>query len=474
VETAALRGKRFSVLGAARSGQAVAGLLQKEGVSVFVSDKAPADKMQQAAAELERMGIPYELGANSRRVLDADGLVISPGVPSTIPIVREAVARGMRVVSELEVGSWFCAAPIIAVTGTNGKTTTTTLIGEIFGRAERPAIIAGNIGRAFSLETGNAGPDSVAILEVSSFQLDHIESFRPRVAIILNITPDHLDRYEHSFEKYIASKCRIFENQREGDVLIYNWDDDVTRREVERLARPEITRLPFSIERPLESGAWIERAESTSDPGPGQSQQAEDLVAVVYGRRSRIISAGQIAIRGNHNRYNAMAASLAALAMGIPASTIASTLTTFEGVEHRLEFVRELDGVKYVNDSKATNVDSVWYALQSFDAPIVVLLGGRDKGNDYSRLRDLMKKHVRAVVAIGESADTVVQAFASEFTVRKAASMEEAVAVSGELARPGDVVLLSPACASFDWFENYEQRGRVFKDIVRNLDGKFS
>lgn len=374
-------------------------------------------------------------------------------------MVREAFAKGLRIVSELEVGSWFCEAPIVAVTGTNGKTTTTTLLGEIFTDAGRPAIVAGNIGTAFSLEVSNTGPDSVAILEVSSFQLDHIETFRPRVSIILNITPDHLDRYEHSFEKYIASKCRIFENQRQGDVLIYNWDDDVTRREVERLADPGITRLPFSLIRPLEAGAWVD---------------AGDMVTMVYGTRSRVINVMKIGIKGSHNRYNSMAATLAAQAMGIPAATVASTLMSFQGVEHRLEFVRELDGVKYVNDSKGTNVDSVWYALQSFDAPIVIMLGGRDKGNDYARLRDLMKKHVRAVVAIGESADKVVQAFGSEFTVRKAGSMEEAVEAGRDLAQPGDVVLLSPACASFDWFENYEHRGRVFKDLVKHLKGRSS
>jgi UDP-N-acetylmuramoylalanine--D-glutamate ligase len=459
VDTAELKNTRFSILGAARSGLAVAKLLKDRGASVFVSDKAPADKLKQAADELEQMHIPFELGSNTGRVLEASVLVLSPGVPSSVPIVREAVARGVRVVSELEVASWFCQAPIVAVTGTNGKTTTTTLLGEIFADAGRSAIVAGNIGTAFSLEVGKTGSDGVAILEVSSFQLDHIESFRPRVAIILNITPDHLDRYEHSFEKYIASKCRVFENQREGDVLIYNSDDDVTRREVERLANPGITRLPFSIVRPLEAGAWVD---------------AGEMVTTVYGTKSRVVSVMKIGIKGSHNLYNSMAATLAAQAMGIPSSTIGSSLMSFQGVEHRLEFVRELDGVRYVNDSKGTNVDSVWYALQSFDAPIVIMLGGRDKGNDYSRLRDPMKKHVRAVVAIGESADKVVQAFGSEFTVRKATSMEEAVEAGQELAQPGDVVLLSPACASFDWFENYEHRGRVFKELVRKLNGRKS
>jgi UDP-N-acetylmuramoylalanine--D-glutamate ligase len=459
VQTAELRNTRFSVLGAARSGLAVAGLLKERGAAIFVSDKAPADKMQQAAAELERMGVPFEFGANTGRVLEADVLVISPGVPSSAPIVRQAQEKGLRVVSELEVGSWFCAAPIVAVTGTNGKTTTTTLIGRIFADASRPAIVAGNIGTAFTQEVEKAGEDSTAILEVSSFQLDHIASFRPRVSIILNITPDHLDRYEHSFEKYIAAKCRVFENQRGGDVLIYNLDDEVTRREVERLAHPAITRLPFSIVRPLEAGAWVD---------------AGEMRTLVHGARSQVLPVKEIGIRGNHNLYNSMAATLAAQVMGIPAQTIASTLRSFEGVEHRLEFVRELDGVRYVNDSKGTNVDSVWYALQSFESPIVIMLGGRDKGNDYSRLRDLMKKRVRAVVAIGESADKVVQAFGSEFTVRTATNMEEAVEAGRELARPGDVVLLSPACASFDWFQNYEHRGKVFKDLVRSLKGRTS
>jgi UDP-N-acetylmuramoylalanine--D-glutamate ligase len=292
---------------------------------------------------------------------------------------------------------------------------------------------------------------------VSSFQQDHVASFRPRVSIILNITPDHLDRYDHSFEKYIASKCRVFEHQRAGDTLIYNADDEVTRRAVERLAHPDITRLPFSIIRALDAGAWVEDGE---------------LVTMVRGTRARIMPVGQVGIKGSHNRYNAMAAALAARAMDIPGSAIAATLAAFQGVEHRLEFVRELNGIRYVNDSKATNVDSVWYALQSFDAPIVIMLGGRDKGNDYSRLLEPMRAHVRAVVAIGESADKVVEAFGQDFTVRKAGTMEEAVRAGTELARPGDVVLLSPACASFDWFDNYEHRGRVFKELVQRLNGR--
>ena len=302
-----VQGKRYSVLGAARSGRAVAALLKRHGAEVFVSDQAPAERMAEARRELDALGIASEFGANSDHVLQADALVLSPGVPSHAPPVRAALERGLMVVSEVEVASWFCRAPIVAITGTNGKTTTTTLTGRIFEDAGEPTVVAGNIGSAFSLTADAVPPEGKVVLEISSFQLDFCVAFRPHVAVLLNITPDHLDRYEHSFEKYIASKCKVFENQREGDVLIYNWDDDVTRREVERLADPAVTRLPFSIIRPLEGGTWVE---------------AGEMVTMVYGTRSRVVPVLKIGIRGSHNLYNSMAATLAAQAMGIPAATI--------------------------------------------------------------------------------------------------------------------------------------------------------
>ena len=449
-----IRGKRVSVIGGARSGIAVARLLKSHGAEVFLSEKAPGESMQEVRAELDRLLIGYEFGGNTRKALSADILVLSPGVPSDIPVVKEAVARSKPVVSEIEVGSWFCPAPIVAVTGTNGKTTTTTLIGRMFEDAKRPSVTGGNIGVAFSQLVDRLNEQSTAILEISSFQLDHITTFRPRVSVLLNITSDHLDRYGHSFESYVASKCRVFLNQREGDCVVYNYDDPTTRDNVERRVDPTVKQLPFSTETTVSEGAYLD---------------GDRLRVTIGSEFSDVIEVGEISIRGKHNLYNAMAATLAAKAMKISTASLRSTLRNFKGVEHRLEFVREFGGVTYVNDSKATNVDAVWYALQSFDQNIVLLLGGRDKGNDYSRLVPLVRKRVKSIVAVGESASTVVNAFSHVTTTKKATTMEEAVRIAASLAGPGEVVLLSPACASFDWFNNYEHRGRVFKEIVHSL-----
>lgn len=447
-------GKNISIIGAARSGVAVARLLKEHGANVFVSDAGTAERLTGQTKTLESLGVEFETGGHSVRVLDADLIVMSPGVPSTIPIIKEASKRNLRIVSELEVASWFCPCPIVAVTGTNGKTTTTTLIGRMLYDAKKPHVVAGNIGTAFSSAIDELTPDSIAVVEVSSFQLEHIERFQPKVSIILNITPDHLDRYEQSVERYIAAKCRIFERQTPQDVLIYNSDDPETCEHVRRLAEFHVHALPFSLSQKFKEGAFVDE---------------ETLVTIIGGKRSEIISTKNISIRGVHNLYNSMAAVLAAQCMGVGVPSIRATLKNFKGVEHRLEFVRELNGVRYVNDSKATNVDSVWYALQAFNEPLVLLLGGRDKGNDYSRLTDLVKKHVKAIVAIGESAETVHSFFQNIRPVVKAGTLEEAVAQARRFASNGDVVLLSPACASFDWFQNYEHRGQVFKQIVNSL-----
>ncbi len=449
-----VKGKRFSVIGGARSGIAVAKLLKRNGADVFLSDSATPEKMLSAAGILKEAGIEAEFGANSRRILDADILVLSPGVPAEIPVVREALKGGKVVVSEVEVASWFCPAPMIAVTGTNGKTTTTTLIGQMFADARRPSVVGGNIGVAFSQVVDGMTSGTTAILEISSFQLDFIQTFRPRVSVVLNITPDHLDRYDHSFEKYTKSKARIVENQNGGDTIVYNDDDTVTRTVVQGRASPSVRMQPFSATRVLDSGAFIRDG---------------DVTIVHEGRETKVLPVSSVKIRGIHNLQNAMAALLASAEMGVPIESIGTTLKSFPGVEHRLEPVREFQGISFVNDSKATNVDSVWYALQSFTSPIVLLLGGRDKGNDYKRLLPLVKQHVRSIVALGESAGTVVSAFTGTVPVRTAASMKDAVRIAAEEARRGDVVLLSPACASFDWFENYEHRGRIFKQEVGAL-----
>jgi UDP-N-acetylmuramoylalanine--D-glutamate ligase len=447
--------KKFSVIGGARSGLAVAKLLRARGASVFLSEKALAEKMPQAIDELEKLGMPYEFGDNTQRILDADVIVLSPGVPSDIPVLKAAKARAAKIVNEIEVASWFCLAPIIAITGTNGKTTTTALVGRIFEDARRHAIPAGNIGTAFSQIVDQLTQQSVAIVEVSSFQLDHIESFRPTVTVLLNITPDHLDRYQQSFEQYVASKCRVFENQRAGDSVIYNLDDEVAKSNVEKLVDPRVKKLPFSTKESVKEGAFVE---------------GDRLRTIVHSVESDVIAAGDLSVRGKHNLHNAMAASLVAKVMDISTASLRSTLKNFRGVEHRLEFVRQVNGVTFINDSKATNVESVWYALQSFDQPIIAILGGRDKGNDYSRLLDVVREHVKNIVAVGESAEKIVGVFTPIVTVTKVTTMKEAVHTAASLASSGDVVLLSPACASFDWFENYEHRGHMFKQIVMDFE----
>jgi UDP-N-acetylmuramoylalanine--D-glutamate ligase len=446
-----LKNTRVTVLGAARSGVAVARLLQNAGAHVLVSDQRPADQLGEAAAQLSGLGIALESGGHTDRVFDARLLVISPGVPTEAPAVQEALRRGLRVVSELETASWFCRSPIVAVTGSNGKTTTTTLVGRVLGDARRKHVVAGNIGTAFSSVVRDMDEQQVAVLEVSSFQLDHSETFHPAISVILNITEDHMDRYQHSMERYAASKAKIFMNQTDNDTLVYCVDDPWT---VKVAAQARCTTVPFSAHHRQEQGVWIENGMIT---------------ARFRGHRTEVLRTGDLSLPGLHNAYNAMAATAVGMLLGVGTATLRATLRNFKGVEHRLELVKEVNGVQYYNDSKATNVDSVRYALQAFTAPIVLLLGGRDKGNDYSVLRELVQKRVKAIVAIGESAHKVEESFRTVVPVSRATSMDEAVTMAFRLASRGEIVLLSPACASFDWFTNYEHRGRVFKELVRNL-----
>ncbi|MEX0602938.1 MAG: UDP-N-acetylmuramoyl-L-alanine--D-glutamate ligase, partial [Bacteroidota bacterium] len=399
-----LRTTRVSVIGAARSGVAVATLLRHSGAQVFVSDQRPAEALDEHANALPSLGIGVETGGHTDRVYECSLMVISPGVPGDAPVVREALRRGIRVVSELEAASWFCRAPIAAITGSNGKTTTTTVAGRILADAKAKHVVAGNIGTAFSSVVLGLAETDLAVLEVSSFQLDHCETFRPALAAILNITEDHMDRYDHSMQRYADSKARIFMNQTPDDILIYNADDPWT---VKAVSPARSRKIPFSMTRKGAEGAFVEKG---------------TLVTTVEGKRTAIIPVERISLRGRHNLLNAMAATLIGQVRGVSPASIRATLKNFRGVEHRLEFVGEVDGVSYVNDSKATNVDSVWYALQAFEEPIVLLLGGRDKGNDYTRLTDLVRSRVRAIVAIGESAGTVEQSFGTIKPVTRAGS----------------------------------------------------
>lgn len=446
-----LENSRVTVLGAARSGIGVAKLLRSKGARVLVSDQRPGDQLREAQTELAAAGAILETSGHSDRVFDASLIVLSPGVPSDAPVVLEAVRRTIPIVSELEVASWFCKAPVVAVTGSNGKTTTTTLIGRILGDAKKKHVVAGNIGTAFSSVVLGLAEEEIAVLEVSSFQLDHCESFKPEISVLLNITEDHMDRYQHSMERYAASKARIFKNQKAGDTLIYCADDPWTAKIV---SEADCRKLPFGYAGHPTEGSWIQNG---------------IMVLQVNNQRHEILPLDQMTIRGAHNAYNAMAAVLTGFLFGVSPASMRATLRNFKGVEHRLELVRDLDGVLYYNDSKATNVDSVRYALQAFTNPVILLLGGRDKGNDYSAIKSLVQERVKAIVALGESAQKVEAAFRDVVAVSRAHSMEEAVASAFRLAKPGDLVLLSPACASFDWFTNYEHRGRVFKELVNRL-----
>lgn len=448
-----IKGKRVTVIGGARSGLAVAKLLKKLGADVFISDVKKPEQIKYVKFtlnDLDEMGIKYEFGGHSDKVFDCDFMVISPGVPSNSEVVQKALERGIKVLSEIEVASWFCKAPIVAITGTNGKTTTTSLIGHIFKTAGIKTIVAGNIGNPFSDYVLDADEKSVVVLEVSSFQIDHIESFRPKVSVLLNITPDHLDRYS-SFADYIASKFRIFKNQKSDDFAVYNYDDGIVQPYVERL---DVIKLPFSVIDELSYGAFVRDGK---------------IILRFKNKEEEILKMGELKIRGIHNVYNSLAAALAARAMEIKDEIIRESLQSFEGVPHRLEFVREINGVKFINDSKATNVNSLWYALESFDEPIILIAGGKDKGNDYSKVYDLVKKKVKLIIAIGESKEKVYNEFKNLTNVVKVDSMEEAVKKAYSEAKPGDVVLLSPACASFDMFEDFEHRGEVFKKIVNEL-----
>ncbi len=452
-----LQSKRITVVGAARSGIAAARLLASAGAGVRLTDSGP--ERADVREEMEAVGVKVEFGGHGEVSLACDLMVVSPGVPSTAAFVRAVMERGTPVVSEIEAASWFCDAPIVAITGTNGKTTTTSLLGHVFAKDGRPTLVAGNIGTAFSDGAQDIAADGVAVLEVSSFQLDHIDGFRPRVGVLLNITPDHLDRYDGSVDNYADAKYRLFENMADGDALVYNIDDERIAARLSDDSYP-FQPLPISIDRPLTVGGWID--------GGDLCLRLSDAPNV---KTERLMPVAALALRGRHNLYNSLAAAVAARVMDVRSEIVRESLATFSGVPHRLELVGEHQGVRFVNDSKATNVNAVWYALESFDREKVILIaGGRDKGNDYSALRDLVASRTRGVVAIGESAKKVMRDLGSVSARSvEADDMADAVRCAAALAEPGDVVLLSPACASFDQYDNYEHRGDAFRDAVNAL-----
>ncbi len=456
ITPAQVKGKKATVVGGARSGLAASRLLARAGAKVFLTEHdAPALGLERVLTEV---GAAYEFGGHTPRALDADFFVTSPGVPPWVPVLQQARRGGVPIYSEIEAASWFCRAPVVAVTGTNGKTTTTSLLGHLFGTAEPHPIVAGNIGYPFSNYVLDTTLEDVVVLEVSSFQLDHIAAFRPSVSVLLNVTPDHLDRYEQDFSKYAESKFRIFENQQAGDVIVYNHDDDLVRERVLRRAAPRGLRtLGISQQTSVSAGTFVRDG---------------TLILRLNGEEESLMQTKQLSstLSGRHNLYNSLAAAAAARVMDVRPDVIREGLATFEGVPHRLEQVRALDGVRYVNDSKATNVDAVWYALESFQEPVVLIAGGRDKGNDYDALKPLVREKARAVIALGESAEKVLSELgAGAPAAEQAASMEDALRRARRLAVPGDVVLLSPACASYDMFDDYEDRGDTFRRLVMSL-----
>lgn len=453
MKPATLNTKRITVVGAARSGLAAARLLAGAGADVFVTERGRPEEA--VAGVLREAGVGFEFDGHTDRALEADFLVISPGVPTASPLVQRALALGLPVYSEIEAASWFCKGAILAITGSNGKTTTTSLLGHVFKTASRPAVVAGNIGYSFSDAVRTLPAEAVAILEVSSFQLDHIDSFRPRVSVLLNVTPDHLDRYD-DFDHYARSKYRILENQTAQDAVVYNHDDGPVRDYVLQQAQTQgFQALGFSQTVSLDQGGFV---------------RDNALVLRLNQHEEVLMQSEQLALRGRHNLYNSLAAAVAARVMEVRSEAIRESLATFEGVPHRLELVRTMHGVRYINDSKATNVNAVWYALESFEQPIVLIAGGRDKGNDYTMLQPLVRQKCRGVVAIGESGEKVLRELGPwAAQTARAFTMQEALHEAREMARTGDVVLLSPACASFDMFDNYEHRGDVFRDLVQTF-----
>lgn len=447
--------KHIVVAGAARSGVAVACLLQRKGADIFASDHSViADSNKK---RLTNNGIPFEENGHTHAAKQGEFLVVSPGVPTQSPIVQHYLNSGKKVYSEIEVASWFNHSSILAVTGSNGKTTVTNWLDHTWKIAKRDHLLGGNIGVAFSDTVEESSPGKQAILEVSSFQLDHIDTFRPQIGLILNITPDHLDRYDHDIQQYAASKFRITENQQEEDYLIYHFDDPIIRDHVKRLKKRESAPriLAFSHKKKVPRGAYV---------------LDQKIIINLNDEEEVLMPTSEIGLKGRHNLNNGLATALAARVSEINNEIIRESLRTFEGVQHRLEPVRTVGGVKYINDSKATNINAVWYALDSFNTPIVLILGGRDKGNDYSELADQIRKKVHTVIAIGEARPLIEEQLKDVVPqLNKAATMEEAIRTARNVAKKGELVLLSPACSSFDMFENYEHRGNEFKRIVNNL-----
>ena len=443
--------QKIAVLGGGESGVGTAILAKKKGYQVFVSDKGKiAEKYKKV---LLHNDILFEEGKHTEeKVFDADVVMKSPGIPDKLNLIKELQKRMIPVISEIEFASHFTNATIVGITGSNGKTTTTLLTYHILKKAGLEVGAAGNVGKSFAGQVAEKNYPNY-VLELSSFQLDGIVNFAPHIAVITNISPDHLDRYEYKYENYIDSKFRITMNQTPKDYLIYDADDEAINNWMNS-HQTEAILLPFSIKKTLDKGAY----------------KKEDNIIIKTDSNIFTMSIAALALQGNHNTKNAMASAMVAKLLGVRNETLRESLEDFDSVEHRLEPVLKINGVQYINDSKATNVNATYYALESVKTPIVWIVGGVDKGNDYEELLPLVREKVKAIICLGLDNTKILETFGSvvDFMIETAGA-EEAVKVAYKLSEKGDTVLLSPACASFDLFENYEDRGRQFKDAVRHL-----
>ena len=443
--------KRLVILGGGESGVGTAILGKQKGWEVFLSDKGSLKPHYRET--LNKEGIQWEEGTHTEeKILSADVIMKSPGIPDKAPIIKKAHEKGIAVISEIEFASQYTDSLIVGITGSNGKTTTTLLTYHIFKEAGLQVGLGGNIGYSFAELVATENPPYY-VLEISSFQLDGIEHFAPHIAVLLNITPDHLDRYNYKFENYINSKFRIAMNQTENDYLIYDADDEVITQWLStHTIKSKL--IPFSIEKELPQGAFLK----------------DNKIYIMLENQTTEIDVEEISLRGKHNIKNTMATSVAARLVNIRNNSLRESLKGFKGAPHRLEEVKVVDGVTYVNDSKATNVNSVFYALDTIKTPIVWIVGGQDKGNDYNSLLPYVHEKVRAIVCLGVDNTPIIQSFYNTIgTLVETRSMDEAVKLAQGFAQEGDTVLLSPACASFDLFKNYEERGDLFKAAVQKL-----
>jgi UDP-N-acetylmuramoylalanine--D-glutamate ligase len=448
-------GKRIVILGSGESGVGSAILAKQKGFDVFVSDKGAIKEKYKK--QLVEESILFEEGQHSEElILNATEVIKSPGIPPKTEMIQKIVAKKIPVISEIEFAGRYTNAKKICITGSNGKTTTTMLTYHILKKAGYNVGLGGNVGKSFALQVAREKHDYY-VLELSSFQLDDMYSFTADIAILLNITPDHLDRYDYKFENYIASKFRITQNQTAENYFVYNCDDEVMATYMKE-HKINSTPIPFSIKKKVEGdGAFLEENKITLNYKPNQNQPLTMTIE-------------QLALQGKHNVYNSMAASMAARIVDVRKEVIRESLSDFQGIEHRLEFVASINGVEFINDSKATNVNSTWYALESMLKPVIWVCGGQDKGNDYNELSELVRSKVKAIICLGKDNKKIVNAFKDIIEVIvETDNAQDAVAASYRLGKKGDVVLLSPACASFDLYQNYEDRGMQFKAAVRSL-----